>query len=301
MTVRFSGDIRMNLSSNKYKKEGDLFVLEEKFVAQTGGVLPYPFGFAPTFHKYRLNTLENKKNGFNIFVGAMADIFGDWVPDEWINEVFKVCEKYEQHNYLFLTKYPDRYIKLEEQKKLPWRDNFWFGTSVTKQEDPFAWFEDKKFHWFVSIEPLMERIEIQNMAHMPEWIIIGAETGRRKDKTVPEWEWIRKIVLEADSCGVPVFMKDSLISIVGEQNMRREFPEQLKRQVLSPKLRDKLEGDCCRCGKHMKKSEMITMAVRSKRGEMPKQLCHMCRECFIGFCNEMKIEIPKLINFKEDE
>ena len=48
-------------------------------------------------------------------------------------------------------------------------------------------------------------------------------------KVVPRAEWIEQIVSECEWHGIPVFMKDSLIPIVGERNMRREFPEGLKK------------------------------------------------------------------------
>lgn len=65
----------------------------------------YPYNFTPTFHRYRLKDYIGKK-GRNIFVCSMADLFGEWVSDEWIKEVFAACEKAPQHNYLFLTKNP---------------------------------------------------------------------------------------------------------------------------------------------------------------------------------------------------
>lgn len=52
----------------------------------------YPYGFEPTFHAYRLNDYIGKK-GRNIFVCSMADLFGDWVPDSWIEEVFDTCDR----------------------------------------------------------------------------------------------------------------------------------------------------------------------------------------------------------------
>ena len=57
-----------------------------------------------------------------------------------------------------------------------------------------------------------------------DWVIIGAETGNRKGKVTPQPEWIHKIVEEAKEYNVPVFMKDSLIPIIGEDQMLREFP-----------------------------------------------------------------------------
>ncbi len=200
----------------------DAFIIGDRKAA-------YPFGFAPTFHRYKLDEYKNK-SGRNIFVCSMADLFGEWVPDEWIEEVFKACKAAPQHNYLFLTKNPARYIELENDRKLPWSDNFWFGTSVTKQSDNYTWFKDKKFHWFLSIEPLLEdlkNMDVQNP--LPEWIIIGAETGRRKDRVIPRCEWIKNIVDQCKKYDVPVFMKSSLASIWGEP-LIQEFPEGLRRQ-----------------------------------------------------------------------
>jgi len=216
-------DLETQDASNCYKK---LKILDEarRYKRKDGKIIkaPYPYGFLPTLHRYRLGDYQDKK-GRNIFVGSMTDLFGEWVPDEWIEEVFTACEQAPQHNYLFLTKNPDRYLKLEEQKKLPWMDNFWFGTSVTRQEEPFSWFEDKKFHWFVSMEPLLERIEVEDTNHMPEWIIIGAETGNRKGKVIPRREWIESIVKVCRERNVPVFMKSSLATIWGEP-LIQEYP-----------------------------------------------------------------------------
>ena len=193
-----------------------------------GKAQPYQFGFTPTLHRYRMNDYKEKK-GRNIFVCSMADLFGWWVDDEWIEEVFNACEEAPQHNYLFLTKNPQRYIVLESERKLPWADNFWFGTSVTRKRDTYTWFTDKKFHWFLSIEPLLEDLEeMDPEGAKPEWIIIGAETGRRKDKVKPKREWIENIVNQCRKYKIPVFMKASLEEIWGK-DLLQEYPKELRR------------------------------------------------------------------------
>ncbi len=58
-----------------------------------------------------------------------------------------------------------------------------------------------------------------------DWVIIGAESGNRKDKVVPRCEWIESIVVECRPPRVPVFMKDSVADIVGPDNMLRQLPE----------------------------------------------------------------------------
>ena len=54
---------------------------------------PYPFCFDPTFHRYKLDEPQSWKKPRNIFVCSMADLFGHWVPDEWIAEVLKAWNR----------------------------------------------------------------------------------------------------------------------------------------------------------------------------------------------------------------
>lgn len=208
-----------------------LFVLDEKRYRHVNNekqkCSPYPFGFKPTLHRYKLDEYQKKKRPRNIFVCSMADLFGEWVPDEWIIEVFEACKKGPQHNYIFLTKNPKRYIELCQKGLLPQEDNFWFGSSATKPTDHYSWFTDQKFHWFLSMEPLLEEFgEINPGAAKPEWVIIGAETGNRKGKVIPRRAWIESLVDQCRLYDIPVFMKDSLTDIWGT-GLIREFPKQL--------------------------------------------------------------------------
>ena len=86
------------------------------------GSTRYPYGYHPTFHRYRLDEPAHKTKGQTIFVCSMADLFGPWVPIRWIVEVLDACRKAPQHRYLFLTKHPKRYIELEHMALLPHED-----------------------------------------------------------------------------------------------------------------------------------------------------------------------------------
>lgn len=192
-----------------------------------GKKAPYPYAFAPTLHRYRLNDYINKK-GRNIFVCSMADLFGDWVPDSWIKEVFAACEKAPQHNYLFLTKNPQGY---EQYEVIEGNDNMWYGTTITRRKDiRNAALLPLKYKRFVSIEPLLEDIKPEDDAlyNFVDWVIIGAETGRRKNKVIPERRWIEDIVNECRKADTPLFMKSSLADIWGEA-LIQEFPEELEK------------------------------------------------------------------------
>lgn len=302
MTARFAGDVRLNKMAKKDYSlapaadgSGKVYVLDTPMLNETGCALVYPFGFEPTFHRYRLDIPPKLKMGNNIFVGAMADVFGEWVPDSWLDDIFSVCIQNPIHNYLFLTKNPERYTEYEVPGGC---ENLWYGTSITRES------EMSKFNslpagckTFVSMEPILEDLnpEYHNILfRQVDWIILGAETGRNKNKVVPQWDWIKRIILMSDAAGVPVFMKDSLLPIAGEKNMRREFPKQLQRSEISQKLRAKLYDSCSECKANLKKSEMITLLARSKRGEQPKQFGFMCKKCFKKFCKNLGLDIPEL-------
>lgn len=201
---------------------------------RTQRAAPYPFEFDPTFHRYKLDEPQHWKKPRTIFVCSMADLFGEWVPDEWIEEVFRACEAAPQHRYLFLTKNPKRFKSLRESGiKLP--KGCWIGTSVSKDKEEYDQYTgrtryisdnwDTDANWFVSVEPILERMSrnsIENLTAM-NWVIVGAETGNRKEKIVPQKEWIEEIADECKRCRVPIFMKESLRGLMGE-DFRQEFP-----------------------------------------------------------------------------
>lgn len=184
----------------------------------------YPFGFTPTLHEYRLEDPKKKGFGKTVFVCSMADLFGEWVPDSWIEKVFRSCLDAPGHRYLFLTKNPSRYFKMAEKGKLPSEESFWYGSTVTGPNDPA--FYAKGYNTFVSIEPILEPFGDPSdggIADTVDWAILGAETGNRRGKVVPERGWIEGLVDAFRNKGKPVFMKDSLKDIWGE-NLITEFP-----------------------------------------------------------------------------
>ena len=187
----------------------------------------YPFSFSPTFCRYKLDEPQKWKKPRNIFVCSMADLFGEWVPDEWIREVIAACDAAPQHRYLFLTKNPARYMELVANgiitKDQP---NFWFGSTATTPEMPFFWHNE--LNTFVSIEPILAPFKDLtddgiDPASKVKWIIVGAETGNRKNKVAPRKAWVDEIVRAAKKAGTPVFMKDSLRDLMGD-GFRQEFP-----------------------------------------------------------------------------
>lgn len=191
---------------------------------------PYPFCFDPTFHRYRLDEPQHWKKPGTIFVCSMGDMFGNWVPDEWITEVFRACDAAPRHRYMFLTKNPKRYAELRAKGIQP-PANSWIGTSVTTdaeaKEQTFALSEcwNVNANWFVSVEPLLEPMSSEALEDLGamQWVIIGAETGNSKNKVIPERKWVDEIVDACAKVGTPLFMKDSLRELMGD-DFKQKFP-----------------------------------------------------------------------------
>lgn len=305
MSRRFSGDVRLNKAVTdqyEYDKERDLYILENPFITRADRALNYPFGFEPTLHKYRLDMPQKIKMTSNVFVGSMADLLGEWVPDKWIEIIFKACEEAPQHNYLFLTKNPKRYTKLAEKGILPMNNNHWYGSTVTTEKDLF--FYSGKHNTFLSIEPILSKFETigdQDKHAVCDWIIIGAETGNRKERVAPEKEWIMNIKEQCNFAGIPIFMKESLRKLMG-QDFVQEYPEELEKSNKVPKntpLYKKLYTSCGICNEEGLKSEMVALLVRGKRGSSAKHLTYLCARCFQVWCKTLDIDIPE-IEFAEE-
>lgn len=197
------------------------------------------FGWIKEFSKpqvfiNRLDQLAKLKKPQNIFMNSVSDI-ADW-KNEWINEVISYMKANPRMNYLFLTKRPQKSIISGMTS------NLWLGTSITKKSEcinlSYLIRRNTVSNYYVSIEPIMESldffqsIEDKNIGltgnfKKLKWIIIGAETGNRKNKVIPHKKWIDDIVYGAKKRNIPVFMKESLVKIVGEENMLREFPKGL--------------------------------------------------------------------------
>jgi len=194
----------------------------------------YPFQFAPAFHDYRLSAPANTKRKDSedsrdgrVFVCSMADLFGKWVPDDWIKQVFSACQKSPEWEYLFLTKWPKRYSMIASLPKA------WFGASVIKQGDvdrvtrDMTAFDvhDGITRW-VSLEPMLEPIVFGDLSWC-DLMVIGAQTSTRQpDGFVPafspKFEWVADLVAQCRSQNVPYYLKPNLLSEPGMEIAQME-------------------------------------------------------------------------------
>ena len=106
-------------------------------------------------------------------------------------------------------------------------DNAWFGVTVTssKEKDRIRTLREhiSGGHYYVTFEPMFDNIGTVDLTGI-EWIVIGTETGHRKGKAVSKPEWVWNLTHQAHALGIPVFMKEDLLPIMGEAQMVQEFP-----------------------------------------------------------------------------
>jgi protein gp37 len=177
----------------------------------------YPEKFAPTFHPERLSAPQYTKvpaqaatdiGWRNVFVCSMADLFGKWVPQEWIEAVLDAVRQAPQWNFLFLTKFPQRLATIK------WPENAWVGTSVDEQyrveiaEKAFRKVE-ASVKW-LSCEPLRERLTFQSLS-MFDWVVVGGQSRSTQAPAFqPPWEWVEHLWQQARASNCLLYWKPNL-------------------------------------------------------------------------------------------
>lgn len=183
----------------------------------------FPNGFEPTFHENRLSEPAKLQTPSHIFTVSMGDLFGDWVPQEWIQRVFDAMVNAPlQHTYTILTKNPER-LRGQNEPAVP----LFVGTSLTGGQDTAGGWRLRDLETapfskkVVSLEPFLSPIPRESLyiLNWIDWLIIGGRTGRQSFQ--PPAEWISPLVEWARSRGIPVFVKDNC----HYPEVVREWPE----------------------------------------------------------------------------
>jgi protein gp37 len=205
----------------------------------------FPVGFTPLFHHERLDApkntevpkeAENDPRLKRVFVCSMGDLFGKWVPDDWIEKIFGSCRDNPQWDYLLLTKFPQRYVELQKKQQLP--ATAWIGTTVDEQyrvkiaEAASRKIKGVRVKW-LSCEPLREKLEFSDLS-MFDWLVIGSQSATNQPtgpvkEFAPNIEWVMRLIAQARECRVPVYCKPNLLGIPNPQSPGMELPQELPR------------------------------------------------------------------------
>lgn len=178
----------------------------------------YAEKFEPTYRPERLAAPINTKpipprwkgdmGNAGVFVCSMADLFGAWVPDDWIEAVMRVVRGSPQWRFIFLTKNPERLAEVE------WPANAWVGATVDEQvriartEAAFRRFDATVK--FVSCEPLRERVMFTDLS-LFDWVIVGGQSQSSGGPAAqPDPWWAMELTVDAHRAGCKVYHKTNL-------------------------------------------------------------------------------------------
>lgn len=185
----------------------------------------------PQFFPERLKAFESKTPK-SVFINSMSDI-AYWTRKQVLKLFYAMIEN-PQHRYIALTKNYERWCEVRDEAVSSTtadfsilNDIFFVGRTIDRNDripDDFITAD------FINIEPIEEEIETERLVGCIEYdggsglelpmgraIIIGAETGNRKEKVVPQKHWIDKLVRFADEWNIPIFMKESLRQLMGDE------------------------------------------------------------------------------------
>lgn len=165
-----------------------------------------PQGFTPSFYPSRVSAPANmkvpalaadakavdKQGSRTVFVCSMADLFGEWVPQEWIDAVMESVRNASDWTFIFLTKNPARMATID------WPANAWAGTTVDVQARvapaQAAFINVNAPVRFLSCEPLLEDLQFSDMG-MFDWLIIGGQSkSTRCEELHPPFAWTWRLL-----------------------------------------------------------------------------------------------------------
>lgn len=157
-----------------------------------------------------------------VFCASLADVFDNWVPDEWRADLFKLIRETPHLDWLILTKrIGNAHVMLPKDWGLGY-PNVWLGVTVVNQvevdRDVPKLISTPARIRFLSCEPLLEEITFEarwmpysdpaiheNWLERIDWVICGGESGAGARPM--QWEWAEQLRGQCEALSVAFFMK----------------------------------------------------------------------------------------------
>ena len=154
-----------------------------------------------------------------VFCASMADVAearADLDPAR--ARLFKLIDDTRALDWLLLTKRPHRWADVHPMARrvaagvdLAWASNIWLGTTVENQKwaevrIPQLLRERARCQTlFLSVEPLLEPIDLRPWLSQIDWVIVGGESGEGSREM--QAAWVRSLRDQCVSYGVPFYFK----------------------------------------------------------------------------------------------
>jgi protein gp37 len=195
-------------------------VIAEKFRGKA-----FPNGFSPTYKPAKLSDPAKWKTPTVVFVNSMSDIHHEAFSPEQVSSVYDAMLDVPRHQYLVLTKRPNRMAKfflggadLLGQHTAGWLErheldsvpaHIWLGTTI--ESDAYCRRADQLRRIpvpvrFISAEPLIGPLPSLNLDGIG-WVIAGGESGKGY-RPMPH-EWALDLRDRCHDAGAAFFFKQS--------------------------------------------------------------------------------------------
>lgn len=161
-----------------------------------------------------------QRNPKKHFVASMTDVFGEWVPRDWVFRFLDGMQAACGQTFQVLTKRPEIARQHIEgwllSKNLPFLPgNIWIGASMGAKElagpELDSLKEIRARMLFLSLEPLLEQVDLKKALGLVsgfsvvDWVIVGGESGPKARPC--HLDWVRDVVKQCKAAGVSVFVK----------------------------------------------------------------------------------------------
>lgn len=163
--------------------------------------------------EYWNNRARLLKKTIKVFCGSMCDVFqvGDEL-EEPRKKLWNLIEETEHLTWLLLTKRPENISRMLPNDWFihDFPDNVMLGVTVECQDCVNRLLDIEVLKGypsgiFVSVEPMLGPVDFGDLWHVPDWVIVGGESGRGARPM--DLEWARDL---HDGCiehKIPFFFK----------------------------------------------------------------------------------------------
>jgi len=164
---------------------------------------------------------EREGRRFRVFCASLADVFDNAAPAAWRQDLMSMIVRTPHLDWLLLTKrignakrmlsdasmHDGLLLTANDEYRPP--ANLWIGATIVNREellrDAPKLMATPATVRFWSVEPLLEDLGVIPRELMPDWVIVGGESGHGARPMSPDWA--RRLRDQCAAAGVPLLFK----------------------------------------------------------------------------------------------
>lgn len=137
---------------------------------------------------------EREGRRFRVFCSSLADVFDNAVPPEWRMDLFSLIADTPHLDWLLLTKRIGNVMPMCSNDSLMFNligSRVWLGSTIVNREEMLR--DGPKLKavpahvTFWSVEPMLGPLGHIPFDLMPDWVIVGGESGHGARPMSPDW------------------------------------------------------------------------------------------------------------------